>query len=59
MKASNHHASGAVVFSSPYVSLFFAASLGVLLAACGPNTPPDRYDQAKMDLKPVAFQDLE
>ena len=27
---------------------------GLLLAACNPSAPPDRYDTAKMDLKPVA-----
>ena len=27
--------------------------LVLALAACGPGTPPDRYDVSKMDLKPV------
>jgi nitrite reductase (NO-forming) len=53
MKATRHLASDAAALSSPHLSLFIVASLGVLLAACGPGAPPDRYDQSKMDLKPV------
>ena len=34
-------------------SACIAISLGFVLAACGPSTPPDRYDQSKMDLKPL------
>ena len=53
MKTSSPHASGTQGFASPKISLCVAASLGVLLAACGPSAPPDRYDRSKMDLKPV------
>ncbi|HYM99421.1 MAG TPA: multicopper oxidase domain-containing protein, partial [Aestuariivirgaceae bacterium] len=53
MKASSHHASEAAAPSSRHISLFIVASLGILLAACGRSAPPDRYDQSKMDLKPV------
>ena len=50
---ASHHRSGAAGLLSPHVSHFIVASLGFLLAACGPNAPADRYDQSKMDLKPV------
>lgn len=40
-------------FSSRKKFLCVAAGWGLLLAACGPTAPPDRYDPSKMDLKPV------
>ncbi len=36
------------------ISLCLTGTSAILLAACGPAAPPDRYDPAKMDLKPVA-----
>ena len=51
MRVSSHHTSEAAAPSSWHSSLFMLAGLGVLLAACGQNAPPDRYDQSKMELK--------
>ena len=35
------------------IALVVAACVTFLLGACGPGVPADRYDRAKMDLKPV------
>ena len=53
MQRSSRHTPHARALSSRLLLLFSASGLGILLAACGPASPPDRYDPSKMDLKPV------
>ena len=53
MQSFSRYASHSRAFSSRPCSLFAAFSLGILLSACGPGSPSDRYDPSKMDLKPV------